>query len=342
MKRNLFLLIGFIGLIGLLSGCEKDETKVVMLDKPIPPSIETMPNLTLQRANANQTLIFTGTHVDPGFQASALYTLEAAAAGSNFANPLVLYSGIVADTIRIKVSDLNTLMLRRFPADQVSSVDFRLKAQLVVDAGTGALGTSSNPLLFVSPTKTVNVTLYGLPRLDLINSGMTQKIESPAGDGVYSGFVKLNPAMPFTLHDPDANVTYGAGGPGVLAVNGSGIVPPSPARAGWHRLTVNTVALTYSIEEYMIGLVGSATPNGWDSPDQKMDYNPQTGTWSITLNLVDGEIKFRKNDGWAWNLGGTPNNLVQGGDNIPVTAGNYTITLTIINDRTGTFTIVKN
>lgn len=342
MKRNLFLLIGFIGLIGLLSACEKDETKVVMLDNPTPPSIVSMPNLTLQRANANQIIMFIGTPVDPGFQASALYTLEAATAGTNFANPIVLYSGIVADTIRFRVSDLNTLLLRRFPADVVTSVNFRLRAQLVVDAGTGALGTSANPIQFISAVQTANIRPFGLPRLDLINSGMTQKIESPAGNGIYAGFVKIDPANPFTLRDPDTNITYGAGAPGVLVVNGSGIIHPAPNRAGWHILRVNTVNMTFSTEEYLIGLVGSATPNGWNTPDQKMEYNPATGTWSITIDLIDGEIKFRKNDGWAWNLGGTTTNLVQGGPNIAVTAGNYTITLTIINDQTGTFTIVKN
>ena len=92
----------------------------------------------------------------------------------------------------------------------------------------------------------------------------------------------------------------------------------------------------------MIGLVGSATPNGWDSPDQKMDYDAVTGTWKKTLTLVAGEFKFRLNDAWVWNLGGTTDNLTQGGNNIAVTAGNYTISLTIINGTTGTYKIVKN
>ena len=79
-----------------------------------------------------------------------------------------------------------------------------------------------------------------------------------------------------------------------------------------------------------------------------MEYNPATGTWSITLNLVDGEIKFRLNNAWAWNLGGTPDNLTVDGANIPLTAGNYTIVLTITNPNSvkgevgGTCTIVKN
>ena len=77
-----------------------------------------------------------------------------------------------------------------------------------------------------------------------------------------------------------------------------------------------------------------------------MDYDAQSGTWSITTDLVAGEIKFRKNDGWSWNLGGTADKLEHNGANIPVTAGNYTITLTITNEtagsEAGTCTIVKN
>jgi hypothetical protein len=174
--------------------------------------------------------------------------------------------------------------------------------------------------------------------LDLIDSGINQKIESPLGNGDYKGFVKLDATKPFTLLDTDNNIKYGASG-SALAVNGTGI---TVGANGWYILNANTANLSYSTSEYRIGLIGSATPNGWDTPDQKMDYNPQTGTWSITLDLIDGFIKFRKNDGWAWNLGGAADNLTQGGADIPVTAGNYTITLTIINDATGTCKIVKN
>lgn len=332
MKRKLFFLIGLLGLITFFASCEKDETRVVMIDNPTPPALEALPNLTLQRANAAQEIVFSGKPVDPGFQASATYFLEVAAGGTNFANPLTLYSGVQVESIKFKVSDLNGLMLRRFPADEAVSADFRIRAILVVDAGASA------PLQYVSQTVTATVNLFGLPRLDLIGSGLVQKIESAQGDGAYFGYVKLEKAKAFTLKDPDTGKEYGASGTN-LAEGGTGI---SVDNDGWYQLRANTVDMTYSASAYMIGLVGSATPNGWDTPDQKLDYNPATGTWSITLDLVDGEIKFRKNDGWAWNLGGTPNNLVQGGDNIVVTAGNYTITLTIINDQTGTFKIVKN
>jgi len=282
--------------------------------------------------------------LDPGFQASANYFLEGSRAGTNFANPFTIYSGIQGLTMKITVSDLNTILLRNLDADVTSSVDLRLRAVLVVDAGTGAPGTSASPFEYTSAVKTVQVSPYGLPRLDLIGSGIDQKIESALGDGKYFGYVKLDKAKPFTLRNPDTNTTYGVSG-GALAVNGAAIVP---ADNGWHKLTVDTQALTYKIEAYMIGLVGSATPNGWDSPDQKMDYDAKTGTWRITINLVNGDIKFRLNDGWAWNLGGPLDALTVGGANIPLTAGNYTIVLTITNPNStdgqvgGRCTITKN
>ncbi|MDP3914482.1 MAG: SusE domain-containing protein [Bacteroidota bacterium] len=336
--KNLFIYLTFIGLIGLLFSCEKDETRVVMLTNPIAPTITTLPDLTLKRAKGNDTLVFVGTAVDPGFQASATYFLEACAKGNNFKDAVVILSSVKPTAFKITVSNLNGIFLKKFPADQVSSVDLRIRSVLVVDAGTGALGTSTKPFEYISEIKNANVTVYGLPRLDLIGSGVAQKIESALGDGKYTGIVKLDKTKPFTLKDPDSNIVYGTTD-GKLAVNGTGIIPTDN---GWVKLNADTKALTYSMEAYMIGLVGSATPNAWNSPDQKMDYDAATGTWKITLDLVDGEIKFRLNDGWAWNLGGTPDNLTQGGANIAVSAGNYTITLTIIKDTTGTFKIVKN
>lgn len=347
MKKNLLIYLTFIGLTALFTACEKDGEMVTMLSNPVAPTLTTVPDLTLQRPNGTQVLEFVGTPVDPGFQASATYYLEACAAGTAFADPVTLWSGTQCKSMKITVSDLNGILIKKFPADASTPLDLRLRAVLVVDAGTGAPGTGTNPFSYTSAAKGATVALYGLPRLDLVNSGMTQKIESALGDGKYTGLVKLSTAQPFTLTNPDAGTNYGGAG-GVLAVNGAAIVPPAN---GWHRMNVDVNALTFDISSYMIGLVGSATPNGWDSPDQKMDYNPATGSWSITLNLVDGEIKFRLNDAWAWNLGyrpgGTdPTDLFHNGDNIAVTAGNYTITLTITQpngpNEAGSCTIVKN
>lgn len=343
MSKKLIIYLAFFGLIGLLFSCEKDETKVIMSASPVVPTLTTVPDLTLTRNNGTNMLEFVGTAVDPGFAASANYFLEACASGNKFVNTVSLISGTNPKSMKISVSDLNGLLIKKFPTDKTSSIDIRLRAVLVVDAGTGAAGTSSAPFEYVSATKTVNATTYGLPRLDLLNSGLTQKIESALGDGKYTGYVKLDKTKPFTLKDPDANITYGANG-SALAVSTNGIVPTDN---GWFKLTANTKVLTYTMEPYMIGLVGSATPNGWNSPDQKMDYDAATGTWKITITLVDGDIKFRLNDGWAWNLGGTTDKLTVDGANITLAAGKYTIVLTITNPNSvkgevgGTCTITK-
>ena len=337
MKKIIF----YITILGLLlNACKKDETKVVMLTNPNPPTITSLPDLTLQRAHWTDTLKFVGTAVNPGFHASATYFLEACPTGDNFKDSILVMSAIQDTSLRISVNDLNGILLKILPADQVSSTDFRIRSVLSVDAGTGAI-----PMIYSSDPVTANVTVYGLPRLDLINSGIAQKIESPLADGKYTGFVKLDATKPFTLHDPDANITYGSNGT-ALAVNGTAF---SVAANGWYQLIADTKALTYTNKPYMIGLIGDATPNGWNSPDSKMDYDSKSGAWVITITLVDGTVKFRMNDAWdqGINLGiGTGysiDNLYNSSSsaNIPVTAGNYTIRL-YINSTPYKCTFTKN
>lgn len=331
MNKKLFIYLAFIGLFGLLFSCEKEGTKAILSDNPVSPTIQSLPDLTLKRANGTNTLTFVGTALDPGFQASVTYYLEACAKGNNFQDAVLILSDIQDLSLQISVSDLNGILLKKFPADQVSSLDFRIRSVLSLSSGTGSY-------VYSSVIKSADVTIYGLPRLDLVGSGITQKIESPLGNGNYVGFVNLDNTKPFTVKNPDTNVVYGGTG-GVLAVNGATL---SSTASGWYKLTVDTNALTYKLESYMVGLVGSATPNGWNAPDSKMSYDAASGTWKITITLVDGDIKFRLNDDWGWNLGGTQSSLTQNGNNYTLTGGNYTIALTIINGTTGTFTIVKN
>ena len=340
MNKNILILL--IGLVGLFTSCEKDGDQVVMLEDPIVPTIQTMPNLNYDRTKGEDVLEFVGTPVDPGFSASATYFLEASAASTDFSDLVQLYSGIEVESIKITVSDLNQMLLKKLPEDKISSVDFRIRTTLLVDGGTGA-----ESFEYLSATTTADVPVYGLLRLDLNGSGMTQKITSPLGDGVYASLVKFNSANPFTLTDPETDISYG-GAAGALVVDGSSI----SVNNGWHILEADINGLTYSMEEYQIGLIGDATPNGWDDPDTKMEYDLATGTWSITVDLIVGNLKFRKNDGWAWNMGyvegETPSlsgATQQGGygNDIPITeAGNYTVIFTIFSDDEGAYELIKN
>jgi hypothetical protein len=330
MRKISLIAISLLSLIILFS-CEKDETRAVLSDTPGEPGLNVpSTELVLQRANATQVLVFSGAAADFGFQAAISYSLEAVIAGSSFDSPTTLATA-AADTFALTVADLNAKLLEMGIAEySATQVEMRVKAIVI----------STVPAAY-SAVNVVTATLYGLPRL-VLSTTPEQGILSPAGDGNYGGLVKLEAGVSFTLTDLESGKTYGGVG-GVLSENGAPIVVET---AGWYNLTASTVDLVYAANPYFIGLVGSATPNQWNAPDQKMDYDPATGTWSITIDLVDGDIKFRLNDDWAWNLGGTTDNLTHNGANIPVTAGNYTIVLTITNatvgSETGTFTITAN
>lgn len=76
-----------------------------------------------------------------------------------------------------------------------------------------------------------------------------------------------------------------------------------------------------------IGIVGSATENGWDA-DIRME-NVRKDFWKTELSLKDGAVKFRAEGSWTYNWGGTdfPDGLgLQDGPSIPVSAGQYIIT----------------
>ena len=86
------------------------------------------------------------------------------------------------------------------------------------------------------------------------------------------------------------------------------------------------------------GLVGSATPNGWNGPDVEM-YETAPDVYAVYVELVAGEIKFRYNEDWGQNYGddGADGTLDPGGANIAIPAdGTYFITMDL---NTMTYTI---
>ena len=70
-----------------------------------------------------------------------------------------------------------------------------------------------------------------------------------------------------------------------------------------------------------------ATVGGW-SEETKMTPSEDLLTWTLKTTLTNGEFKFRANNDWNINLGGSLDNLTMDGANItaPVT-GEVTITL---------------
>tara|TARA_R110002012_G_scaffold312248_1_gene522706 strand:- start:278279 stop:279628 length:1350 start_codon:yes stop_codon:yes gene_type:complete len=85
------------------------------------------------------------------------------------------------------------------------------------------------------------------------------------------------------------------------------------------------------------GVVGSGYNNWGAFTDGEFYTTSQAGVIVSYVTLIDGEIKFRENNAWDSDLGDndTDGTLEAGGSNIPVTAGNYKITINL-NDNTYT------
>jgi hypothetical protein len=161
-------------------------------------------------------------------------------------------------------------------------------------------------------------------------------------DNKYEGYVFLGVAAPMFKFTKDQNWTTNWGDTGLdgtLDAGGSDI----PATTGYYKMNVNLNNLTYSVTKTDWGLIGDATPGGWDN-DTNMTYDKDTKVWTVTLNLTAAKIKFRANDAWTLNYGDKGANLTleEGGDDIVVpSAGNYTVTLDL-SKAIYTYTLKKN
>ncbi|MFT5999207.1 MAG: hypothetical protein ACI81P_001664 [Neolewinella sp.] len=152
------------------------------------------------------------------------------------------------------------------------------------------------------------------------------------GEGnVFEGYVYFAPdveSLEFKFANGTWDEAYGTEGSGGLVLNGGDNI--SVAEAGFYRLVVDLDGLTFTTEKMQWGLIGGATPGGWDT-DTDMTYNPETGAWELEVALTGGQdIKFRANDAWELNYGdsGADGLLEENGDNIAITTdGFYKVSL---------------
>ena len=153
-------------------------------------------------------------------------------------------------------------------------------------------------------------------------------------DGVhFTGFMYLNQnGFKFCTQPEWKGTNYGANFD--TAPDAANIVITEPA--GYYQVDVDLSEKTYKLTPITsIGIIGSASPNGWES-DVDMTYVPYNkdtkevnGYWEVkNITLSAGEIKFRANDDWAISWGGELDNLTtKNGGNITVEAGTYDIKL---------------
>ena len=162
-------------------------------------------------------------------------------------------------------------------------------------------------------------------------------------DFKYDGYVYFpdaNTEYKFTSQPNWDGPNYGNSGTDGQLSDDGGAGNLVMAEPGYYKLDVDLSGYTYSATNTVWGIVGDATAGGWDA-DTEMTYDPETGVWSITTELNAGQFKFRANNDWGINLGGSIGNLSYGGDNISIEEGTYTITLDLSDSQQYKGTIVK-
>lgn len=287
--------------------------------------------IVLTEATANELFPkFSWSAAEYGFDAAVTYTLELDKAGNGFKEPLAVGATTALEINNVTKGKINSLLIgKSLPGGEVADIEFRVAAKINPDV----------PVVYSQPL-TLKITPYEAviiyPQLQVPGSyqgwdptNNKTVIFAAKSDEKYEGYVYIkddNAEYKFTK-GPAWTTNWGDDGADKkLEPNGANI---KSAAAGVYKLNVNLNELTHSGVRTDWGLIGSATPDGWNS-DQNMTYDVATNKWSITLSLKAGEIKFRANDDWAINLGddGGDKKAEYNGANIAVAAdGNYTIEL---------------
>ncbi len=156
-------------------------------------------------------------------------------------------------------------------------------------------------------------------------------LTSPNSDQVFEGHIFFPEGQQDFLFTrvPSFSLSFGdADNDGILERGDDTITAPE---SGLYSVSVNFSDLTYSLEPASWGIIGDATPLGWDE-DIDMEWDAELGALKVVQDLNVGALKFRRNDNWDVSLGDNDADAVLDfdGDNIIINeAGPYEILLFI-------------
>ena len=331
MKKIIYKLTYLTALFAFIYSCD-DVERVYYNDAAETVLSLSDDNLVLNEENAaNEILTLTWTEPDFGFSAAALYSVQIDVQGGDFSNPQIISVGGAFDkTFTVEELNAKLLSLSMLPNEE-GVASFRIKATL------------SEYQEIYSNTVNITVTPYS-SLLDLSTSLGVVGSATPGGWGnenildlpfyttattnVYVAYVTLRNGEIKFRNNNDWSENWGDdGADGTLDSYGANIA----VSAGTYKIEVNFSSMTYTMEEYSWGIVGSATTNGWGGPDMMFHYNSFQDDWRAVVTLGDGEVKFRFNNDWGVNYGddGADGTMEANGANIAVSAGHYLVTMNL-------------
>ncbi|MHA7842338.1 MAG: SusE domain-containing protein [Winogradskyella sp.] len=349
MKKISILGLFIFALISFNS-CETEDDVVFTTQDPegFVFTNSTQDNYILSTATSgNLGERFTWGNADFGSPTNITYELQRSILG-DFSDAVVVSSSI-GNEIAMSIGQMMTVATEAgldndpdSPAPNTGSFSVRLRA-FPGDTGSGTEAYSDVLVLNVELLESTGSGPGGamIAELGVVGSGYNNW--GAYADGyfyttdtpdVFVSYVTLvDGEIKFRLNN-DWGTNYGGSG-GTLVQDGDNI----PVTAGDYKITVDLANLTYDIENYSWGIVGSAF-NDWGNagPDAKFYYDYTTDTFKKGVRLMAGEMKIRFNNDWGTNYGdtGADGTIDQDGDNIAVAAGHYLITLDL---NAGTVTI---
>jgi hypothetical protein len=310
--KNLFKILALVFTGLLIISCEKDEDQAVINETSAGKVSADKSAIVLNELNANDAVIsFTWTK--PVFSVAVVpnQKIEFGMKGDGFKKSAAIdFSNDMTSGAATHAAMNAAMFSIGAVPDVVNDIEVRLK-------------TSVGSAAFYSNVIALKVTPY-TPNPDLVYP----KINVPGAYAGAAGYANWTPANSPNLFSPGKNDEYrgfiwintvsgdddgkykfsinqdwpgnkGDDGTntGKLKLDGPNIKAPA---IGTYYIKVNWTANTYSSVPANFGVIGDATPAGWNS-DTDFVYNPATKTFvinSIALSNT-GVFKFRANDDWV-------------------------------------------
>lgn len=346
-----YIFLGLLLVFALFS-CEdaglEPETVVRLNGAPNITAPSSGTTFTLDESEQENAITsFEWTAADFGFQAAVTYSIEIDQKGSDFANAISLGSTNTTSITDITIGKVNSILLATgLPFGFDNEMEIRVCATISSQVETlcsDVVNININPYAaeIVYPTLTVPGDYQGWDPGDEDYSIFSRK-----SDDIYEGYIyfSVENAVYKFAQGGTWDTNWGdVGMDGILDAGGIDNNISIEEGSGMYMINCDLNTLTHSNQKTDWGVIGDATPTGWDA-DTDMIWDEDRGVLSLNLDLQAGELKFRANDDWEINFGDdfTNGTLEADGENIPITeAGNYTIDL-ILNVADYTYSITKN
>ncbi len=339
MKR-IYPLIGMISLalVALLSCTETDDTLTTLETVAFTVNPQVSPDaIVLQQESQDQPAIAVSWNKVsfPVEEAPVEYSLQfdipSDTLGENaWQNAITLPAGTEVLSKELSVEQLNTMAQDLgLPIGEEATMVVRVRAYVDREVFSNGVGFQVTPYEVILG----NNVLYMPGGYQGWDPASAATLRETTTSGVFVGYLTFDDpaALEFkftTAANWDEN--YGGDGNGNLVLDGNNVSVPE---VGSYQITVNLNTMTWMAVPYSWGIIGTATPGGWDT-DTDMTYNYQEDYWEFTGDLVPGALKFRLNDAWDVNYG-SPNStdfiayLDDPGAHDISAAGNYHVTFQV-------------